>query len=188
MQISAKTVSLGSKKIKFVSLGEIADAKSGLSTGDNNYYIYKDKDGLGSYKIIDKKNVLTENELKKISSDEKLRLKIVNNGIPNTLFNGKTIVPTDKGGESDIAGGRLSNYFVPTKYYVDYSQKNVVRIKTLTIADRKRYYGEKNILETDEGNIASRFQNIEDYFKNGITFSRIGLYSPTFRINSNSIF
>ena len=171
MKISAKTISLGNKKIKFVLLGEIADVKTGMTTGDNSYYLYKDKDTLGSYEIIDKKNVLTENELKKISSDEKLRLKIVINGIPNTLFNGKTIVPTDKGGESDITGGRLSNYFAPTKYYVDYSQKNVVRIKTLTIADRKRHYGEKNILKSDEGNVASRFQNIEYNFQCGLSLS-----------------
>ena len=57
MKISAKTVSLGNKKIKFMTLEEVTDVKSGLGTGDNQYYLYKDKDTLGSYKIIDKKNV-----------------------------------------------------------------------------------------------------------------------------------
>ena len=188
MQISAKTVSLGNKKIKFTTLEEVTDVKSGLGTGDNQYYLYKDKDTLGSYEIIDKKNVLTENELKKISSDEKLRLKMINNGIPKTLFNGKTIIPTDKGGESDIASGRLSNYFVPTKYYLDFSQKNVTRLKTLTIADRKRFYKKNDIKQKDATTLAAVIRNPTFYFLPGITFSDVGLYAPTFRLNSSSVF
>ena len=59
---------------------------------------------------------------------------------------GKTIVPCDKGGSSDIKSGRLSNYYSEPEFFIDYSEENVERIKTLTIADRKRHYGEKNIL------------------------------------------
>ena len=39
MKISAKTVSLGNNKIKFVSLENIADVKMGLSSGDNKFYL-----------------------------------------------------------------------------------------------------------------------------------------------------
>ena len=55
MKISAKTVSLGNKKIKFTALDDIAEVKVGLQTGDNPYYLYKDKDALGSYKIYKRK-------------------------------------------------------------------------------------------------------------------------------------
>ena len=43
----------------------------------------------------------------------------------------------------------------------------------------KKYY---------ETTLAAIIRNPSYYFKNGITFSLIGMYSPTFRINSNSIF
>jgi hypothetical protein len=36
--------------------------------------------------------------------------------------------------------------------------------------------------------ICSRFQNTDYYFKDGITFSRTGQYSPTFRKGSMSVF
>ena len=188
MQISAKTVSLGNKKIKFTALDDIAEVKVGLQTGDNPYYLYKDKDALGSYKIIDETKVLTEKEISKIQNDEKLRSKITEFGISKNMFNGKTIIPHDKGGSSDIDAGRLNNYYSEPEFFIDYSKDNVTRLKTLTIADRKRYYGEKNIRESDEGNVVSRFQNIEYYFKKGITFPMTGLYSPTYKLNSSSVF
>ena len=81
MKISAQTVSLGNKKIKFTALDDIAEVKGGLQTGDNPYYLYKDKDALGSYKIIDETKVLTEEEIAEINNDEKLRIKIIDNGI-----------------------------------------------------------------------------------------------------------
>lgn len=62
-------------------------------------------------------------------------------------------------------------------------------IKAATIADVKLRKGEeKKIKPEDENKIASRFQNSEYYFQQGITFSPTGIYSPTFRLGSGSIF
>jgi len=189
MKISAQTVVLGNKKIKILKLDEIAEVKSGLSTGDNQYYLYKNPQAMGSYQLIDKTKVLTEKEISKIQNDEKLKITIANNGISKNMFNGKTIVPHDKGGSSDIKSGRLSNYFVESDFFVDWSEKNVTKMKKFTIADVMRSQGEKKIPKKSwEKNLAAAIRNPSYYFKNGITFSRIGLYSPTFRINSNSIF
>jgi len=176
------------KEFQTILLGDICDVKSGLGTGDNSYYMYKEENAIGSYRIIDHKKTLSDNELKKISSNEKIRIKIITEGIPKTMFNGKTIIPTDKGGESDIEGGRLSNYFAPTKYFLDYSQKNVKRLRTLTIGDRKRFYGIKQISDSDEETLAAVIRNPIYYFKSGLTFSDVGLYAPTFRLNSDSVF
>jgi len=176
------------KSIYVIPLGQISDIKVGLQTGDNPSYLYKDPDALGSYRIVDHSKILSLDQLEKISNNEELRCKIINNGISNDLFEGKTIVPYDKGGSSDIEEGMLSNYYSPTKFYIDWSEKNVKRIKTLTVRDRKRSEGQKNITESEEDKIASRFQNIEYYFKRGITISVRGLYSPTCRLNSCSIF
>ena len=59
MKISAKTVSLGNKKIKLVPLGEIADVRQGLFTGDNKFYLSKESDELGNYRIVDKNKVIS---------------------------------------------------------------------------------------------------------------------------------
>ena len=190
MQISAKTVSLGSKKIKFVSLGEIADVKAGLGTGDNQYYLSKNPGAAGKYRIIDKTKVLTEKEISEINNDEKLRIKIIENGINKNMFKGKTIIPYDKGGSSDIESGRLRNYFAETDFFIDWSTSNMKRMKTMTISQRERisWRQKAGMKKSYETTLATVIRNPLYYFKDGITFSLIGLYSPTFRINSNSIF
>jgi len=57
------------------------------------------------------------------------------------------------------------------------------------VADIKRRKGERSKIKSDdEAKVASRFQNVEYYFRNGLTFSRTGIYAPTFRISSASCF
>jgi len=187
MEIPVYTTIIKKINVEFLPLEKIADVKTGLQTGENEYYLYKEKSAIGPYKIIDQNKVLTENELNKISKNSELRKKIVKDGISNKLFNGKTIVPIEKGGSSDIEEGRLRNYYAPTEFYIDWSEKNVKRMKTLTIADKKRLHGEKNISKNDEKSLTAVLRNIDCYFNKGITFSRVGLYSPTYRINSGSI-
>jgi len=189
MKISTQTVVLDNKKIKILKLEEIADVKQGLATGDNLSYLYKNPTALGSYRIIDKTKVLAEEEFSEIQNDKKLRIKITENGISKNMFKGKTIIPYDKGGSSDIESGRLRNYFAESDFFIDWSESNVKRMKTMTISQRKRKsWRQKFPKKSYDTKIASRLQNIEYYFKTGITFSLTGLYSPTFRINSNSIF
>ena len=190
MKISAKTVSLCKNEIKFTTLEQISDVKQGLATGDNISYLYKNPSGTGSYRIIDKTKVLTDEEISEINNDEKLRIKIIENGIHKNMFKGKTIVPYDKGGSSDIEAGRLRNYFAESDFFIDWSESNVKRMKTMTVSQRGRisWRQKAGMKKSYETKIASRLQNITSYFKEGITFSLIGLYSPTFRVNSNSIF
>ena len=57
-------------------------------------------------------------------------------------------------------------------------------MKTLTTEQR-------NILWKKSGgdkSICSRFQNVEYMFQNGLTFSRTGMYAPTFRIKTDGGF
>ena len=78
----------------------------------------------------------------------------------------------------------MPNYWVPTNYFIDWSEWAVNRMKTLTTKDRNR---EK---EKSGGNesIASRFQNADSYFYAGITFSSRGVYAPTFRANCGACY
>ena len=186
MQISAKTVSLGKNEIKFTTLEQISDVRQGLATGDNKSYLYKNPSGTGSYRIIDKTKVLTEEEISEINNDEKLRIKIIESGIHKNMFKGKTIVPYDKGGSSDIVAGRLSNYYSDPEFFIDWSESNVQRIKTLTTFERDKQYNKKS--KATNNKIASRFQNIENYFKPNLTVSIRGIYAPTFRLGANTIF
>lgn len=188
MEIKIKNIKINNLKINIILLEEIAEVRAGISTGDNNYYIYKKKEALGPYKIVEQKNVLTNEEIIKIHSDKKLRDTIIQKGISKKMFGGKTILPYDKGGSSDIESGRLSNYYAPTKFYIDWSEDNLQRMKTLTIADRKRFYEQKNIPKSDENKLAFIYPNKQFFFRNGMTFSGVGLYSPTYRLSSGTLF
>jgi hypothetical protein len=179
--ISIREVEINGKNIEIVKLGEIADIKVGLQTGDNDSYLFQKPEARGNYKSIEdfSKFLLSENDLNFIRSDDKLRLSIAENGISlnnkknKRYFNGRYIVPHDKGGESDSESGWLPNYHVNTNYYIDWSEQAVNRIKTYTGTD---------------GRPKSRFQNVNYYFVKGIDYSQTGLYCPTFRINSGAIF
>jgi len=188
MIIVANKIEILKKEITVVPLGNIVEITVGLQTGDNNYYLFKENSIQGSYKNIDKRKLLSHDELENIISNKEIRTRISQRGISKKMFNGKTTVPYDKGGSSDIESKRLSNYYSPTQFYIDWSEENVKRIKELTIAERKKFYGDTDIKKTDGIKIASRFQNVEYYFKRGITISIRGIYSPTFRLSSGGIF
>ncbi|HWP31315.1 MAG TPA: N-6 DNA methylase [Fimbriimonadales bacterium] len=166
---------------RFQKLGDIADVKVGLQTGDNEYYLRKRPGVRGNYQILDESKLLTEEEIANLSEDEK------RNGVDPAKYGGRHFVPYDKGGESDADEGWLPNYYVPTGYFIDWSRDAVHRLRTATVADVKRRKGEK-IKPGDEERIASRFQNSEFYFRKGITFSYTGFYAPNFRLSSGAVF
>ncbi len=178
-RIKVRQIKLNGKIIELVRFGDIADIRVGLQTGDNDYYLYQNPDVRGNYKNISefKEFLLTEKDLAKIVSNEELRMKAIEKGFhklkteknfdEDLWFGGKYIVAHDKGGESDTESGWLPNYFVPTEYYINWSQEAVRKLQTSPSA---------------------RFQNATYYFKHGITLSHTGMYSPMFRINNPTPF
>jgi hypothetical protein len=73
----------------------------------------------------------------------------------------------------------MPNYYVPTEYYIDWSSWSVERMRTLTIGQRD---------ENERTQLCSVLRNIELSFLPSLTSSRVGQYSPTFRIGSLSAF
>ena len=189
-QIKVRTFIINEKEVQVVKLGDIADVKVGLQTGDNHAYLYQNPEARGTYRSIEdyKAYLLTDADLEKIRDNEHLRLAVIDKGI-NTdnpysecYFEGKYIIPYDKGGESDAEGGWMPNYFVPTNYFIDWSEWAVHRMKTLTTK-------EKNKLENIGGGdnkLCSRFQNVDTYFQKYVSYSRTGIYAPTFRLGTPS--
>ncbi len=186
-QIGAKSMPLGcisinGKKLELLKLGDIADVKVGLQTGDNSSYLYQRPEARGSYRNIQDfiDYLLTEDDLNRIRGDEELRLAVIKKGISKEnpksrrYFGGRYIVPYDKGGESDSDDGWLPNYYVITPYYIDWSEHSVSQLLN----------GSKISIRSSP----SYPRNIMDYFKEGISFSRIGLYSPTFRFDNRGPF
>ena len=172
---SPKLYELMSDK-RFVKLGTVAEVRAGLQTGDNKYYLRKRPEARGSYEIIDDSKLLTPGEIAELSDGEKL------NGVDPKRYGGRHFVPHDKGGESDAEEGWLPNYYVPTQYFIDWSKKAVERLRTATIGEVKRRQDKsKDIQEGDEDKIAAVIRNQLYYFREGITASRVGIYSPTFR-------
>jgi len=182
------SVEFNGKELEMVKLGDVAEVKQGLATGDNYYYLRQSKEKIEgaarNYSVVDLDLVLREDELERIANDEELRKEIIEKGISKRpgnrrYFGGRYFVPYDKGGSSDIDEGWLPNYYVPTDYFIDWSEEAVKRMKTLTIKERDGKGSNK---------ICSRFQNADFYFRKGISFSRTGIYVPTFRLNSASLF
>ncbi|MDR0535179.1 MAG: DUF3800 domain-containing protein [Puniceicoccales bacterium] len=191
-RVPVRTITLNGNAVRLVKLRDIAEVKVGLQTGDNDTYLFQNPDARGSYRSIEdyRQYLLNEHDLERIRSDESLRREVVHHGISkdnrrsSRYFGGRYIVPYDKGGESDSDEGWMPNYWVPTNYFIDWSELAVNRMKTLTTRERNRSRGENG----GNDSIASRFQNADSYFTKGITFSMRGVYSPTFRFAESNPF
>jgi len=197
-QAAIRTVSINGRNVRLVRLGEIAEVKVGLQTGDNDAYLFQNPSARGSYRSIKdyQNSLLTEADLERIHSDNDLRMAIIQQGISKgnprsgRYFGGRYIVPYDKGGESDSDEGWIPNYWVPTNYFIDWSEDAIRLIKSRTIADVYRSKG-KSIprgKEHFETTVAGLFRNQAFYFRTGITFSDTGFYAPSFRISSGCAF
>jgi len=149
-----------------VKLCKIASVRIGLQSG-NNAKFYRVAAGVtggavkGGYQEIRPENVVSDARLASMTLDEK------QNGIqvddPN---HDAYYVPLDKSGEADIEGGVLSMFYRPVDYYVDWSENAVSEMRKLK---------------------GARFQNVDFYFRKGISFSSTGLYSPTFRLGHGGV-
>ena len=70
MNIECRQIFINNSEIEFVFLEQISDVKSGLTTGDNKFYVYKKNSVQGPYKIVNKDLILNDNELSKIREEE----------------------------------------------------------------------------------------------------------------------
>jgi len=175
-------VDFNGKELELVKLGDIADVREGLNTRDNKYYIYH-ATGDRNHKTPNKANILTENEINNLSFDEKL------NGIDKVNYKGRYLLPYDKGGASDTIKGWLPNYYVKTQYYFDWSKDSVKRLKSFTIADRKKFYKEYDkINDGDDKKLCAGIPDPKYLFRLCISYSRTGQYAPTFRTSSGTLF
>lgn len=199
--IAVRQVVFNDKTIELVRFGDVADVKQGLATGDNKSYLYQNTNSFGSYRDIDlvKKFLLTYNDLETITSNETIRLKVIEKGIHKTknepnfdndcYFDGKYIVELDKGGESDTDEGWLPNYYVPTNYFMDWSNQSINRLKSYTIADRIIENNENKIVTKKyRETVASVIRNPKTYFRTGISFSFAGIYCPTYRVTNSPVY
>jgi len=195
--LKVRKIEMNGKEIQVVKLGDIADVKVGLQTGDNQAYLFQNPDARGNYRSIEdfRKHLLTEEDLDKIRNNDNLRLEVINKGISKDYplsqryFSGRYIVPYDKGGESDSDDGWMPNYFVVTDYFIDWCEWSMNRMKSLTIAQRIQEYKENTpIKKSYETTTCAVFRNTERYFQYGITYSPTGIYSPTFRLGCGAVF
>src|SRR5699024_556196 len=145
----------------------------------SSYFLYQNPDARGTYKnVLEFKDyILNDEDLKQIENDKKLRELVKGKGIsqdpkdPN-YFNGKYIIPYEKGGESDTDNGWLPNYQVPNNYYINWSEKYV-----------------KDLWDARNNNSnKSTLRNQHTWFKTGLTFSLTGYYAPTVRLKTPSMF
>ncbi len=158
-QVQFRDIPINGEEIPVVKLGEIADVKKGLATGDNYRYYFKEKNSRGTFPCVDKTKILGPVVYNSLSKQEKL------SGINPDNYNGKYIVLLDRGVASDTESNWLPNYYIKTNYYVDWSEKAVDKLyKT------------------------GGMRNPSFQFLEAICFSWTGQYAPTFRLNHSAVF
>jgi len=177
-------INFNGKVIEFMKLGDVAEVKQGITTGDNNYYLCQLSGTKGSnYKEVDLNLVLKENELENIRNDKELRRQVIEKGIcinPNhknhghRYFNGSHFIPYYKGQASETEEAWLPNYYTPTSYFIDWSEECVRDLIIKQIPKRRP-------------DAKSYPRNKNWYLLAGITYSFRGAYSPTFRICEGGI-
>ena len=156
--------------LSVVDLGNIADVKRGMDTGDTRFCLRKDPNERGRLQVVDPNLVVSDKEMTMLSKSEKQQ------GIETTgsRSRNKYLIPYDKGGSSDAQSGWLPNYFLPVRYYINWSSKLV-----------EKYV---NGIPVTVNSGTPYMRNFGFFFKEGITFSRSGVYAPTFRTNAASAF
>ena len=198
-QLIIRKLASNSRNISVYKLGEIADIDTGITTGDNDYYLRQSRAKIAgvkkNYKLINKDLVLNEIDLINIRTNSEMRDAIIDKGIFRESgainhFDGRYFIPYYKGGSSKIDAGWLPNYYVPTDFFIDWSEESVQRMKSLTIAERMLKEGKsKNSIKKHYYHTnAAIFRNMNSWFREGITSSSKGEYSPTFRLMDIGLF
>lgn len=181
-EILVRTIALNGRRVDLAKLEQVADVKVGLQTGDNEAYLFKEPEARGPYRPIGpfREFVLNEADLRRIRGNLDLQAEIVARGISKAnrrsdrYFDGRYIVPYDKGGASEAEDGWMPSYHVPTDYFIDWSERAVGHLM------------EGTMIRPESTTPYPR--NTDTYFKPGITFSSRGIYAPTFRFGCNAVY
>ncbi|MDA3885852.1 MAG: hypothetical protein PF638_09695 [Candidatus Delongbacteria bacterium] len=180
-KVQVRTIKFNEKNIEIVKLGDISEVKRGIDTGKNDEYLFQKKEARGNYQDIStlKDKIISTEELREICKTNEIRERLIKEGFAQRVtdkygiyFNGKYIIPFDKGGESDAKKGFIPNYYIETDYYINWSN-----ISVKSLYERAKF-------STAKANL----RNPRFWFLNGITYSARGVYSPSYRLNSASIF
>jgi hypothetical protein len=162
IEIDMRKIKMNDKEIELVRFGDVADSPHGISTGNNKKYVRSEVGYDPSYPSIEDNMKVTEEQLKRISNEEKVK------GLNKDWKELKEcFVPFEKGGSSDTQDGWLPNYYTPTKYYINWAKGSIKSMQT---------------------NLGFRWINVQYFFRKGLSFSISGMYAPTFRLNSEGVF
>ena len=179
-------ININDQVFDIIKLGDLSEIKKGIDTGENDYFLFQNQSARGNYRNIEvySEFLVNDRDLKNIFNNPLLRKKICDKGFcknkneksfeSERWFDGKYIVPYDKGGESDAKSGWLPNYYVPTDYYIDWSSQSVKELKKRS--------------KRESGNNKATIRNSEYWFRQGLTFSLTGQYAPTIRFSAGGMF
>lgn len=151
----------------FTTLGDRVDIRVGLQTGDNQRYLRQLRDPKSIYSPCQHSELITTREILNLTDKERLC------GLDPSKYGGRHFIPFDKGGKSRNKGGQLADYYRPPSYAIDWSQASLKRMK--------EHKG-------PGGRIQARIQNMSWFFRPYIVASRVGAYSPTFRLGAGTVF
>ncbi len=164
--VPVRSLIFNGTQVGISSLGDSGHTNNGLSIGSSNRDLIK-RNPLGHsgggivYEPVDLSLTLT--------SQESLSLSISEQKTGVDSYGKRVFVPYDKGANVIKSDDTLvlPNYYAPIQFYVDWSPSAVHRIQS---------------------NPNSRVQGAQHYFTDALTYSFLGVYSPTFRLGNGGVF
>lgn len=158
-----------SRGLRWTTLGELATVAVGVQTGDNHAYLFATPEAHGRYRLLDPERLLRPEELAGLRREERER------GVEPERYQGRHLVPFDKGGRSLDETRSLAAWWRPLLYAIDWSRDAVTRMRTLRSP-------------TNPGRLRSRLQNLELGFRPFLVASRVGRYAPTYVLGQGGLF
>jgi len=165
------------QSIELIRLEEFANVRVGLQTGDDNYYLKKEKNARGTMGVVDDSKILTTSDLSVIENDEQLRMKIIKKGIKINDFEGRTFVPFVKSPKQK--SGDLNMFSCEVEYYIDWNEKMVDQLYNYSIGDVRRRKNPKfKGTNSQENTRAAVIRNSDYYFAQSLHCSSGGEEAP----------
>lgn len=152
---------------RFLPFSAAVTIKVGIQTGDNMRYLRRAPGAWGRYPEVDEGRVLRAEERAELGAEER------RDGVAPSRFEGRCFLPFDAGGKSRGAAGGLDDLWRPPACYIDWSRGAVARMRDF---------------KGPGGRPRSRLQNLGWAFRPAIIATRVGRYSPVFRLGAGALF
>jgi len=137
-QFNSGDIEICGDSVSMTYLDNVAVVRKGLDVGDIIYFLRRVESARGKMEIVDRNLILTDEDLSIIHNNNQLRADLVENGIPESMFEGRYLVPFAKPPTQDRDD--LCMFYSEAEFFMDWSASAISELHNFTIADARRRY------------------------------------------------